>query len=142
MLYIIGGTSRSGKTLLARKAVVEKQIPYFPLDALVGGLVHGAPDFNVRYDDSFVERAEKMWPVTKYVLKQLSKEEKNYLVEGDSITPQRIKELQDSGIPLKACFIGYSDVTKEEKLSLVRQHHQGEIDWTKKLSDKDHIAIE
>jgi ATP-dependent Zn protease len=38
MLYIIGGASRSGKTLLARRAVVEKKIPYFPMDALFGAL--------------------------------------------------------------------------------------------------------
>lgn len=70
MLYIIGGTSRSGKTLLSRKAVSEQGIPYFPLDALFGALANGAPEFGVNYEDSFINRSIHMWPISKHFFKK------------------------------------------------------------------------
>jgi 2-phosphoglycerate kinase len=137
MLYILGGASRSGKTLLARRAVSEKQIPYFPLDVLFGSLVYGAPELGIKYEDSFIDRSNKLWPVTKNVIKMFLDEESNYLIEGDSILPEQVNELRAQGKLVRACFIGYPELSVEEKLSLVRQHHQGEVDWTKEISDED-----
>lgn len=141
MLYILGGASRSGKTLLARRAVAEKQIPYFPLDALFGALANGAPELGVTYDQAFIERAEKMWPVSKHLFNFFFEEEKDYLLEGDCILPSQIKELQDAGRPIKACFLGYTQLNADEKLALVRRHHQGEIDWTKEIPDDQMLGM-
>lgn len=141
MLYILGGASRSGKTLLARRAVVEKQIPYFPLDALFGSLAYGAPEVGVRYEDSFVNRSNKLWPVAKHMLNMLVDEETNYLIEGDSILPSQANELMDQKKSVRCCFIGYAELSKEEKFSLVRQYHQGEVDWTNEISDKDLLPM-
>ncbi len=141
MLYVIGGASRSGKTLLARRAVTEKQIPYFPLDALFGTLAHGAPESGVRYEDSLLDRPIKMWPLAKHLFNFFFKEEQNYLIEGDSILPNQIHELIVEEKPIKCCFFGYAELTKNEKLSLVRQHHQGDIDWTKGISDEEMLTM-
>lgn len=141
MLYIIGGASRSGKTLLSQRAVVEKQIPYFPLDALFGALAHGAPEFGVRYEDSFINRPIKMWRLAKHLLSAISNEEKDYLIEGDSILPSQINELIVEGKPIRCCFFGYTELTKDEKLALVRQHHQGNIDWTRGISDEEMLPM-
>jgi hypothetical protein len=141
MLYVIGGASRSGKTLLARRAVAEKQIPYFPIDALFGALVHGAPEMGIRYEDSFTKRPIKMWPITKHFLDFFFKEEQKYLIEGDSILPSQINKLIIEQKPVKCCFLGYAELTKEEKLSLVRQYHQGDIDWTKGISDEEMLPM-
>lgn len=141
MLYIIGGASRSGKTLLARRAVAEKQIPYFPLDALFGALAHGAPEFGVRYEDSLMERPLKMWRLAKHLLNFFPKEEQGYLIEGDSILPSQINELITEQKPIRCCFLGYTELTKDEKLSLVRAHHQGEVDWTRNISDEEMLSL-
>lgn len=141
MLYILGGASRSGKTLLARRAVAEKQIPYFPLDALFGAMVHGAPTFKMRYEDSLLERPVKMWPLAKHLMNFFLQEEKGYLIEGDTILPSHVNELLAEHKPVKACFLGYTELTKEGKLALVRQHHQGEIDWTKDISDEEMLTL-
>jgi len=135
MLYILGGASRSGKTLFARRAVSEKQIPYFPLDALFGALAHGAPEFGVRYEDSLMDRPVKMWKLAKHLFNVFFEEERGYLIEGDSILPSQINELIAEGKPIKCCFLGYTELTKDEKLILVRKHHQGGVDWTKGISD-------
>ena len=141
MLYIIGGASRSGKTLLARKVVAEKQIPYFPLDSLFSGLAYGAPGLGVRYEDSQTERPEKIWPVLSQMLGFFQREEKDFLVEGDSILPSQVKELIDGGLQTKACFLGYPTLSKDEKLNLIRTHHQGEADWTKDISDEEMLKL-
>lgn len=35
MLYLLGGAPRTGKSIIARRFVAEKQIPYFCTDALI-----------------------------------------------------------------------------------------------------------
>ena len=141
MLYIIGGASRSGKTLLARRAVAEKKIPYFPLDALFGAFANGAPDIGVRYEDSLMDRPAKMWPLAKHLFNFFPKEERDYLIEGDSILPSQINELVIEQKPIKCCFFGYTELTKDEKIALVRKHHQGEVDWTRGISDEEMLKL-
>lgn len=141
MLYVLGGASRSGKTLLSRRAVVEKQIPYFPLDALLGSLVHGAPEMGMRYEDSFTDRSNKLWPITKNMVKMFLDEENNYLIEGDSILPAQINELIVEGKSVRCCFLGFAELTKDEKLALVRKYHQGGVDWTKSISDEEMLPM-
>lgn len=141
MLYVLGGASRSGKTLLARRAVTEKQIPYFPLDALFGGLVHGAPSIGLRYEDSLMDRPIKMWPVAKNMLGLFFKEEGNYLIEGDTILPSQVNEFVVEQKQVRCCFLGYTKLTKDEKLALVRKYHQGDIDWTKNISDEEMLRL-
>jgi hypothetical protein len=141
MIYILGGASRSGKTTLSRRAVSEKEIPYFPLDALFNGLANGAPQLGVAYNQSFIERAEKMWPIVRPLIKCFSDEERDFLVEGDSILPNQVHELMQSGNKIRACFVGYTELSKEEKLALVRKHHQGELDWTKGISNEEMLKL-
>ena len=141
MLYVIGGASRSGKTLLARRIVSEKQIPYSPLDALFGALANGAPEFGVRYDDSFTERPLKMWPIVKEFFNFYFREEKDFVIEGDSILPSQVYEMITAGKPIKVCFIGYAEITQDEKFAMVRKYHQGEIDWTQGISDAEIIPM-
>jgi len=141
MLYILGGASRSGKTLFSRRVVVEKQIPYFPLDALVGALAHGAPQFGVQYKDSFVDRANKLWPLATHLFDMLLNEERDYLIEGDSLIPSLVNQLITAGKSARCCFLGYAELNKEEKLSLVRQYHQEQIDWTRGISDEEMLPM-
>lgn len=141
MIHVLGGTSRAGKTLLSRRAVSEKGIPYFPLDALFGGLANGAPQLGITYEQPFIERAERMWPVAKPLLGFFFHEERDFLIEGDSILPGQVNELMLEGNQIRSCFIGYADLNKEEKLALVRTHHQGKVDWTKNISNEEMLNL-
>lgn len=141
MLYILGGASRSGKTLLSRRAVVERQIPYFPLDALFGAMVHGAPEFKMKYEDSLMDRPQKMWPLLRHLINVFFAEERGYLLEGDTILPNQVNELVVEQKEVRCCFLGYTELNKEEKLALVRKFHQGERDWTKGISDEEMLPM-
>lgn len=140
MIFILGGASRSGKTLLSRKAVADKGIPYFPLDALFGALAEGAPQLGVTWNQSFIERAEKMWPITKPALGYFFHEELEFLIEGDAILPKQVRELIDEGNSARSCFLGYSKLSIEDKFSQIRAHHQGDRDWTKGISDNEMLG--
>jgi 2-phosphoglycerate kinase len=137
MIYILGGASRSGKTLLARRAVEEKHIPYFPLDALFGGLASGAPEFGVTWNQEFIDRAEKLWPILKPTLGFFVSEERDFLIEGDAILPKQVRELMDEGNEVRSCFLGYAELTREEKFTHIRTHHQDNRDWTKDIVDNE-----
>lgn len=141
MLYILGGASRSGKTLLARRAVAEKRIPYFPLDALVGGVIHGLPELGVAYNQPFIQRSENMWRINKPFLTFFPKEEGHFLIEGDLILPKQVNELILEGAEVKSCFIGYPERTAQEKLAFIRMYHQGETDWTRDISDQEMLPM-
>ncbi len=141
MLYILGGASRSGKTTLSRRAVAEHQIPYFPLDALFGALARGIPELGVAYENTLMERPHKMWPVAKHMFAVFAEEEKDFLIEGDSILPSQVHELREQGKEVRACFLGYTELTKDEKLGLIRTHHQGEIDWTRDIKDEEMLRM-
>lgn len=48
MIYIISGTSRSGKTITAQKLMEKRGIPYLSLDWLVMGFTNGLGSKNQR----------------------------------------------------------------------------------------------
>lgn len=140
MIFILGGASRSGKTLLAHRAVLEKGMSYFPLDALVEGVVSGAPKVGVVYSQSFQERATRLWPVAKPLIGFLFHQRWDFLVEGDTILPSQVHELQQESGMVKSCFLGYADMESDEKLAHIRFFQQGASDWTNNLSDDTLLA--
>jgi hypothetical protein len=93
VLYLIGGTSRSGKSLITRKLLKEKGIPYFPLDSVVMGFTHGIPEYGV-HDKLFPEEiAKRMWPFVKAMCEYLIYVGKDYAVEGEALLPVNVSEL-------------------------------------------------
>jgi hypothetical protein len=68
MLYVIGGAPRSGKSLLAKRILKEKQISYFPVDAITGTLSRVAPEYGINHDLPFTTKAEKIWKFVESLL--------------------------------------------------------------------------
>lgn len=140
MLYIIGGTTRSGKTLFSQKAISERGISYFPLDALFRALAKGAPELGIIKDGPLMERPIKMWPVTKNLSTYFLRGQ-DFLIEGDSILPNQVNELIVEHNSIKSCFFGFAETTKEEKFTKIREHHQGNLDWTTEISDEEMLTM-
>ena len=80
MLYILGGTPRGGKSIIARKLLQEQKIPYFCTDFLISVLHNGAPEFEINHNKPFIEKAEKIWPLVKHLLHHLVVDEEKYLI--------------------------------------------------------------
>jgi hypothetical protein len=134
MLFIVGGCSRSGKSLLAERMRTNHDVPWFPLDALKMGLHLGAPPLGVHPEDDDLETADRMWPVIKGLLENLIYDGRDYLVEGVNLRPTTIAEfIKETEDPVRACFLGYPDIAIETKAVHVARHTGLPNDWLNRM---------
>ena len=144
MLFLVGGTSRSGKTLIAKKLLAEKRIPYLSLDWLMMGFNDGMPEQGIHHLLWPNEIAEKMQPFLHGVIDCLLVDGMDYVIEGEAMLPQSVAKLiEENPGKIKAVFVGYTEIDVADKVALVKKHGDGDNDWLTKESDeyiRDHIA--
>lgn len=130
MLYIIGGTSRSGKTIVARNIAEQTKIPCFPLDCLVMGFTNGMPEIGI-HDKLFPDEiALKMWNFTEAMCENLIWVGSDMILEGEAILPeQAYKLLQKHPEKIKVCFVGYTEIDVIEKVKNIQQYRSSTNDW-------------
>lgn len=143
MLYLISGASRSGKTLIAKNILKQKQIPYMSLDWLVMGFTNGFTENGI-HDKLFPDEiAEKLWAFLEAMCESMLWSDIDYVIEGEAILPELIHTLlKKHPDKIRICFLGYTDVDKEQKMRELKAFHDGEKDWLLKESDAyiyDHI---
>jgi hypothetical protein len=119
MLFLVSGTSRSGKTLIAKKILADKQIPYLSLDWLMMGFNDGIPEYGIHHLLWPNEIAEKMSPFLQGMIDCMLTDGMDYVIEGEAMLPQSVA-----------------------KVALVKKHGTDENDWLTQKSDEyieDHI---
>ena len=80
MIYLIGGSSHVGKTLLAQKLLERTGYPYVCLDHLKMGFIRsGMTDLTVEDDD---EMRSFLWPFAAEMIKTAVENKQNMIVEG------------------------------------------------------------
>jgi hypothetical protein len=137
MLYIIGGASRAGKTLLAQRMQKERNTPYFCLDYFVTALEHGAPELGIKGESPNLLRSLLLWPRIEPMLKNIVEVEPAYVVEGDAMLPRDVAALSATyGNEICTCFIGYAAATAAQKLADIRAFGAVANDWTQGYPDK------
>ena len=137
MLYLIGGTSRSGKSLLAKSMLAKAGLAYFPLDAAVMGFTQGFPRVGI-HDKLFPDViARRMWPFTRALCQSLIYAGDDYVVEGEAFLPEQARALLDQ-FPgqVACCFLGYADITPARKVRQLKAHPQGAGDWLLQENDR------
>ena len=143
MLFLVSGTSRSGKTLIARKLLADKQIPYLSLDWLMMGFNDGIPEYGIHHLLWPNEIAEKMTPFLSGMIDSMLVDGMDYVIEGEAMLPQQVAALvKKHPDKIRAVFVGYTEINVNDKVALVKKHDGGENDWLTKKSDeyiKDHI---
>ena len=144
MLFLISGTSRSGKTLIARKLLAERQIPYLSLDWLMMGFNDGMPEAGIHHLLWPNEIAEKMGPFLRGMIDCMLIDGMDYVIEGEAMLPQWVAELVEKHPDkIRAVFVGYTEISVEDKVALVKEHSDGDNDWLTRKSDEyisDHIG--
>lgn len=130
MLYLLGGASRAGKTIIAHRLLNEKRVPYLCLDYFVSALTFGAPELGVHHDQPNLQRSEGVWKTLRPMLNNIVEVEPRYLVEGDTLLPKYVRELSGaySG-QVRACFVGYTQSSAEQKREAIRAFGGGVNDW-------------
>jgi 2-phosphoglycerate kinase len=139
MLYILGGASRSGKSLLAHRLLTEKHIPSIPIDYLKMGLYRGYPELGVNPNDKSEIVAEKIWPMLKGLMKTIVEVQQDFLIEGDALLPGLVSQFIDSvdKSKVRVCFVGYQSIAPEQKLNEIRKFKGYPNDWIQENSDEE-----
>jgi hypothetical protein len=144
MLFLVSGASRSGKTLIARKLLADRQIPYLSLDWLMMGFNDGIPEYGIHHLLWPNEIAEKMAPFLLGMIDSMLIEGMDYLIEGEAMLPRLVADsIEKNPDKIRAVFVGYTEIGVKDKIALVKKHHDGENDWLTHKSDeyiKDHIG--
>ena len=144
MLFLVSGTSRSGKTLIARKILADKQIPYLSLDWLMMGFNDGIPEVGIHHLLWPNEIAEKMAPYLRGMIDCMLVDGMDYVIEGEAMLPQWVAELvEEHPDKIRAVYVGYTEIEIENKVALVKEYGNGENDWLTGQSDdyiRDHIG--
>jgi hypothetical protein len=134
MLYLVGGCSRSGKSSLAERMRVRHRAAWFPLDALKMGLHLGAPDLGVHPEHDDLETADRMWPIVRGLVENLIFDGRDYLVEGVNLRPDAVAAfIAERDDPVRACFLGYPNMSAEEKRVHVVKHAGAPNDWLNRM---------
>jgi len=80
MIFLIGGASHTGKTLLAQKLLETYHYPYLSIDHLKMGLIRsGYTDLTPADDDKLTAY---LWPVVREMVKTAIENGQNLIVEG------------------------------------------------------------
>jgi len=142
MLYIVGGVARTGKSIIARRFLRETEVPYLSLDILMMGLARGFPEHGIDPEDPNHMNPERMWPVVKSMSRNIIEAGIEYLIEGVSILPKNVKALLKSyPASIKACFIGYTRVSPEDKLRSIREYSNFPNNWSMGYSDQQLLDL-
>ena len=143
MLYLVSGASRSGKTLIAKKILADKQISYLSLDWLMMGFNDGIPEYGIHHLLWPNEIAEKMAPFLLGMIDSMLVDGIDYVIEGEAMLPQLVADLVEKHPDkIKVVFVGYTEINVKDKVALVKKHGGGENDWLTNESDeyiRDHI---
>jgi hypothetical protein len=144
MLFLVSGASRSGKTLIAKRLLTDKQVPYLSLDWLMMGFNDGIPEYGIHHLLWPNEIAEKMGPFLLGMIDSMLVDDMDYLIEGEAMLPQLAADLVETNPDnIKAVFVGYTEISVEDKVTLVKKHVDGENDWLTNKSDeyiRNHIG--
>lgn len=143
MIFIIGGTSRAGKTLAAKNVSKELRIHYLSIDWLVMGFGNGIPDFGIHHMLMPDDIANRIWPFLKAMIEGVILNNEECVIDGEALLPELVKELIDKyPNDIKVCFLGYTNTSLTEKVKQVKQYAASNHDWISDKSDEyitDHI---
>jgi hypothetical protein len=143
MLFLVSGTSRSGKTLIARQILADKQIPYLSLDWLMMGFNDGIPEYGIHHLLWPNEIAEKLEPFLLGMINSMLVDDMDYVIEGEAMLLQFVADLVEKHPDkIKAIFVGYTEIDVEDKVALVKKYNDGDNDWLTNKSDeyiRDHV---
>jgi len=141
MLIFIGGAARTGKGMLVRRLLAERQLPFLSLDVLKMGLARGVPEYTIDPDAGGMQVGERLWPLVREMSINLLHEQLDYAFEGE-ILPKDVAALRHAyPTQVRACFLGYSTLTPPQKLHEIRTHAGHPNDWPREYSDAALLTI-
>ena len=94
MIYLIAGTSHTGKTVLAQRLLEEKHWPYLSLDHLKMGLIRSGNTALTVFDDE--KLTDYLWPIAREMAKTAIENKQNLIIEGCYIPHSWAADFEES----------------------------------------------
>lgn len=139
-IYIIGGVSRAGKTLLRNRLLNKYKIEGISTDILQGVIDKRHTEWEKKFEGE--GKLEHYWPyILSLIYYQAKYSQNGFCIDSDLLTPKILKTIHPD-IKFRAVFIGYSSISVDEKYNQIISNRK-EHDWTNKLTEeklKKHIA--
>ncbi len=134
---IIVGTSRSGKTTLARRLQRETGFSLISGDALMCTFEAIYPDLGISHQGDR-ETVCRNWEdfIVVYLNHLTEYEHVPFIFDTFHLLPEQVARLKLHE-KYQIVFVGYPDITAEEKLNIIRQFKTEHYDWTDEQSDDD-----
>lgn len=136
----IAGVARSGKSTLAKKLKENKEYNHIPLDYFTSSLKHNFP--NTKIVSSVVidsESSKNLSILLSRVIEIMNNQEEKFIIDSAHILPRDIINYLDRD-KWDIYFVGYPNITAEDKLAIIRIY-DSEFDWTFKKSDEELLDI-
>jgi 2-phosphoglycerate kinase len=134
MVYLIGGSSHVGKTLLAQKLMERTGYPYTSLDHLKMGFIRsGMTDLTVEDD---LEMRYWMWPFVTGMIKTAIENEQNLILEGcyipvewqDSFSEEELSHIKCIFIVMSEAYIRNHIADIADYANVIEKRLDDEID--------------
>ena len=112
MIYLIGGSPRTGKSILTQRFAAKQNIGWVSTDMIVSMLMKVA-DKQPEWDASpaaITARCEWFFPYFADFVWRVSGMTENYLIEGVDFLPTQVAQLMKN-YPIKSVFLGCSQMT-------------------------------
>lgn len=110
MVILIGGVTRTGKTLMAQKLMEKYGYPYMSVDHIKMGLYRGLGDEKYNPEQKGTILAEALWPVIKGIIMTAIENKQNLILEGVYILPSMARDFEREYLDeIVSVFIGFSE---------------------------------
>lgn len=145
MIFLISGSSHTGKTLLAQKLLEKYKYPYLSIDHLKMGLIRsGQTTLTVEDDDKLIDY---LWPIVCEIIKTAIENKQNLIVEGCYIPYDFKKYFSDKYLAyIKSTWIVFSENYIENNYDEIIKHGKViekrlEYEYPKELMIEDNKKV-
>lgn len=136
MIYLIGGTGRSGKSTVRKLLCQKYQTSGISTDHITQMMAIAVPEHNLNFDSKWEIGFGKMNELIKALLTH-HPDNQDFVIEGWQISPSLIKVYQEySQNYLKICILGCAEANIKQKMIDIR-NNLSYNEWTNKYSDKE-----
>lgn len=146
MIYLIAGSSHSGKTLLAQKLLEAYRVPYLSIDHLKMGLIRsGVSDLSPESPDA--ELTPYLWNVVREIIKTALENGQNLIVEGCYIPCNYAEDFsEEQRGQIRALWLILSEEYIRDHFAAIKAHasdieHRIDDEWcTREMLLRDNRA--
>lgn len=139
--YIICGASRAGKSILSERLSRQQNVNWILGDALVSSFQDVFPERGISHHGDLNVIGDSFEEFIKYLLWNYNYAKVGYVFDSTHLYPHNIINMRKKMGEIPAVFLGYSNVSPEEKLTDIRHYDPSENWWTRDLSDDELLRL-